>query len=210
MADYIPAKNTEFFEWVKNFAALCAAHQERWTLPVQEVADLCTAVTEYTAGYETLYETETSPEKGDNQKKEVLAEQIRDFSRRNIDRNGAITDAERERLRIDILSSGASLSGAPEFDFTYPGAGRLEVHYHGGGRQAKPKGAAGAMLSYAIRDVPPKSQELLLHSVFTIQTPYHFAFAEEERGRILYVALRWLNHKGEAGPWSEIRRAIIP
>jgi hypothetical protein len=66
------------------------------------------------------------------------------------------------------------------------------------------------MLWYEIRDAPPKNQELFLHSVFSTRSPYRFAFAEEERGRIFYIAIRWLNRQGELGPWSEIQRAVVP
>ncbi|MDR0568580.1 MAG: hypothetical protein LBG87_05175 [Spirochaetaceae bacterium] len=100
----------------------------------------------------------------------------------------------------------------PEFGFSYIGERRLEIHYReaGGVLDDMPKDAAGVMLAYEIRDPPPESPELLLHSVFTRNAPYCFEFAEEERGRTLYVALRWQTRAGARGPWSEILRAVIP
>jgi hypothetical protein len=218
MADYIPAKDTDFLEWVENFSALCTANQGTWNLPPAEVTDLSTTATEYVGIYETAIGPNAS--KADillkNEKKAALKELIRDFKRRNIDPNKAVTDPDRERLRLPIHDTKPTPvpppSTAPEFEFTYPGARRVEAHFKDFGSQskAKPKGVAGAVICWEIRDTPPANQDQLLHSAFTGRTPYRFEFKEEERGKTVYIALFWQNGKGDKGPWSEIQSAIIP
>ncbi|MDR2537443.1 MAG: hypothetical protein LBC46_03960 [Treponema sp.] len=218
MADYIPGKSVEFLEWVENFSDLCNANLTKWNLQTTEVTNLNAVVAEYVG----IYATATGPNasKADvllkNKKQAALKEIVRIFKRRNIDPNPAVSDPDRERLRLPIydtkLTPVPAPSTAPEFEFTYPGARRIDLHFKdfGSNSKAKPKGVAGAVICYEIRDTAPANQEQLLHSVFTGRTPYHFEFKEEDRGKKLYVALFWQNGKGEQGPWSEIQVAIIP
>jgi hypothetical protein len=218
MADYIPAKDADFIEWVENFSGLCALNKTAWGLPDADV----TAFQAVVAEYKGIYETATGPNatKADilnkNEKKAALKERVRDFKRRNIDPNRAVTDPDRERLRLPIRDTKPTPvpppSTVPEFEFTYPGARRIDLHFRdfGSEHRAKPKGAAGAMIAYEVRDTPPTNQSQLLHSLFTGRTPYHFEFQEEERGKTVYFCLCWQNGKGQRGPWSEIQSAIIP
>jgi hypothetical protein len=100
----------------------------------------------------------------------------------------------------------------PEFEFKLLGPRRIDLHFRdfGSGHKAKPKGVAGTVITWEVRDTPPTNQSQLLHSLFTGRTPSHFEFQEEERGKIAYFAVCWQNGKGDQGPWSEIQRAIVP
>ncbi|MDR1126966.1 MAG: hypothetical protein LBL06_02435 [Treponema sp.] len=218
MADCIPMREIDLLRWALNFATLCLANQDLWGLPPTEVATLNAAVAEF----DNIYRTALGPNasKADillkNEKKKALKVLLRDFKNRNIDPNRAVTDPNRERLGLtirDIKNTPVPPpTTVPEFEFTYPGARRIDVHFRdfGSKRKAKPKGAAGAVILYSVRATPPVNQDELAHSVFTSRTPYHFEFKEEERGKMVYVALFWQNRKGDRGPWSEIQPVIIP
>jgi hypothetical protein len=75
---------------------------------------------------------------------------------------------------------------------------------------AKPKGVRGAEIAWAILDTPPTDWSQLIHSAFDTRTPAELTFSGNDRGKILYYALRWENNIGQKGPWSEIYSAIIP
>jgi hypothetical protein len=218
MADCIPLREVDILSWALNFAALCLINQDLWGLPPAEVTALNAAVTEFDSIYKTAIGPNAS--KADillkNEKKKVLKALLRGFKNRNIDPNLAVTDPNREHLGLSIRNTRITPvpppMTAPEFEFTYPGARRIDVHFRdfGSKSKAKPRGAAGAVILYTVRNTPPANQDELAHSVFTSRTPYHFEFKEEERGKTAYVALFWQNRKGERGPWSEIQSVIIP
>jgi hypothetical protein len=42
------------------------------------------------------------------------------------------------------------------------------------------------------------------------RTPHTLQFAEEERGKTVYIALAWQNERGHIGPWSDIQNTVIP
>jgi hypothetical protein len=50
----------------------------------------------------------------------------------------------------------------------------------------------------------------LTNSSFDTHTPLTLEFADEDRGKVLYFALRWENTRGEKGPFGAIMNAIIP
>jgi hypothetical protein len=65
-------------------------------------------------------------------------------------------------------------------------------------------------LIWEIAPEKPHSIHGLTHSAFDTHTPLTLEFEEEERGKILWYAVRWENTRGEKGPWSEIMSVVIP
>jgi hypothetical protein len=61
-----------------------------------------------------------------------------------------------------------------------------------------------------ISDVPVVDVNELIHSAFDTRTPFSLEFQGHERGKTVYLALRWENTRGEKGPWSSVQSAIIP
>ncbi|MDR2785477.1 MAG: hypothetical protein LBB83_06145 [Treponema sp.] len=68
----------------------------------------------------------------------------------------------------------------------------------------------GAVLFYLISDTPVTSQNELTHSKLASRSPHEFIFEPEQRGKMVYMAARWQNRRGELGPWSDIVSAPIP
>ena len=77
----------------------------------------------------------------------------------------------------------------------------------------KPSGIAGwhgAVLDWGIFDAPPAEPDDLTNHTMASRTPHTLQFTEEERGRTVYVALRWQNERGNTGPWSDIKSTVVP
>jgi len=101
-----------------------------------------------------------------------------------------------------------------EVDFVLEIAGIRQVHIrfwqHGLASMAKPAGYDGAVVVWGVRDTPPAEPEDLTDHTMASRTPHTLQFTEEERGRTVYIALRWQNERGNTGPWSDIKSAVIP
>jgi hypothetical protein len=76
--------------------------------------------------------------------------------------------------------------------------------------RGKPKGVHGAEIIWAILPEPPKHHSELIHSAFCTSSPFRLEFDESDRGKTVYLCIRWENTTGEKGPWTEILSAIIP
>jgi hypothetical protein len=78
-------------------------------------------------------------------------------------------------------------------------------------RKAKPAGVHGVEVRWAVFDAIREVHiDDLVHSSFDTRTPLILEFADEQRGKVLYYALRWENTRGEKGPFGPIENVIIP
>ncbi|MDR3132631.1 MAG: hypothetical protein LBU42_01235, partial [Prevotellaceae bacterium] len=91
---------------------------------------------------------------------------------------------------------------------------RISIEFYeddGTHKKAKPPGVHGAEVRWAVFD---NLREVhindLTNSSFDTHTPLTLEFADEDRGKVLYFALRWENTRGEKGPFGAIMNAIIP
>jgi hypothetical protein len=68
----------------------------------------------------------------------------------------------------------------------------------------------GAVVSFVVKDTAAASTGELTRSFLATRTPFTLEFTDEERGKIVSVALQWQNEKGRKGGFSEIQSTIIP
>jgi hypothetical protein len=101
-----------------------------------------------------------------------------------------------------------------EVDFVLEIQGIRQVHVRfwvkGKSSMAKPSGYDGAVVDWGIRDTTPAEPEDLTSHTMASRTPHTIQFTEEERGKTVYIALRWQNERGITGPWSDIKSTIVP
>jgi hypothetical protein len=103
----------------------------------------------------------------------------------------------------------------------HPGCGidtsefrQVKIDYYevdGTHKKAKPDGVHGVEARSAVFDTPREVHiSDLTNSLFDTRTPLVLEFADEDRGKTLYFALRWENTRGEKGPFGPILSAVIP
>jgi len=80
----------------------------------------------------------------------------------------------------------------------------------GADNRAKPAGYEGAVVVWEVLDAPPSEPGDLKEHTMASRTPHIIEFTEEQRGKTVYIALRWQNERGITGAWSEIQSAVIP
>jgi hypothetical protein len=131
-------------------------------------------------------------------------------------KNPVITDAARVALGLNVRNKTKTTipvpSKSPKSRISILDSRMLSVEFKDQDSvgKGKPYGINGAVISYAVLETPPTGPEQLLHSVLATRTPHTLEFAAEDRGKTVYVALRWQNEKGQTGPWSNIETAIVP
>ena len=77
-------------------------------------------------------------------------------------------------------------------------------------RKARPYGVRGCEVYVAIADNPPHDPEEYRFVAFSTRTPELLKFKADDGGKNANVLLRWVNTKGEVGPWSQVISATIP
>ncbi|MDR3328500.1 MAG: hypothetical protein LBS63_00120 [Prevotellaceae bacterium] len=130
--------------------------------------------------------------------------------------NPAVTDDNLKEMDIHIRSKHRTPapvpSTVPEFTLDSAVHRRISIHFRDQGSKstAKPHGVNGAAIAWAVLDAPPVDGSELVHAAFDTKTPYTLDFTEAQRGKTVYVRLRWENTRAEVGPWSDIEGTIIP
>jgi hypothetical protein len=68
----------------------------------------------------------------------------------------------------------------------------------------KPDGVHGCELCLKIGDPAPVDDSTTTHRVVDTATPYVYDFDPADAGKMAYWMLRWVNPRGEAGPWGPV------
>jgi hypothetical protein len=152
-----------------------------------------------------------------NRVKEATKKRMRDFIKGYIRYHPAVTNAERDECRVHNDDTTRTPIGVPktrpEFNIEVKDIRTLSIPFHDQGTESRaiPYGLDGAVIRSVVMDRPATSvTELTRKSVLATSSPYTMVFTDEERGKIVSVALTWQNEKGEEGKSSEIQWAVIP
>jgi hypothetical protein len=75
--------------------------------------------------------------------------------------------------------------------------------------KAKPEDVMGAEISLKIGEPEPLDPDEMRILALDTATPYVATFKGEDAGKTAYYRLRWVNTRGEKGPWSQLYSATI-
>ncbi|GHV55813.1 hypothetical protein AGMMS49579_19490 [Spirochaetia bacterium] len=218
MADFFPRRDADLVDWLKNFSKVVEENATAWTILTATATELKTKVTAYEATFEAA--TGENATKAlvlqKNEDRDALKTYVRDLKNKHIDYNDAVTDPDRERLRLPIRDKTPSPkprpTSRPELE-VIPTNNRQHTATainQGTGKKNKPDDAYGVKYLSEIRDTPPPDAADLRNAIFTRKTTQVYDYTEADRGKKVFYAACYENSKGEQGPWSDIIAAIIP
>ena len=188
-----------------------------WThIPADRIAELRVA---YEAWHEAYLKTQ-GPHLAEltREKNRVRLEAerlMREFVRQFL-RGRPVTDLDRDMMGINnwdnIRTPEPVPSTVPEIEANTSVLRRLSlrVRDHGSTSWAKPAHAHSMEIAWGIMEARPGHVGDLPHRVTATSNPVVIDFEEEDRGKRVYFAARWLNNTAQPGPWSDIESAIVP
>jgi hypothetical protein len=219
-SDYLPGKDAEFVQWTKSFLTVLLPMCDRIGFPSALHQQLDTENNDFTAKYLVIENPETRTSvaiRRKNDARKVLEITLRQSIAEYISRNHLVTDSDRESLGLPIRKTTRTPAPVattyPEFEINCSMIRQLTIQFYDQGKQktkGKPAGQHGAELRWGISDTQVIDAEDLSHSAFDTRTPFTLTFQGHDRGKTVYLCLRWENTRGEKGPWSDIKSAIIP
>src|SRR5262249_22757428 len=135
---------------------------------------------------------------------------------RSIQSNPTVTDEVRTLMGLPIRDDARSRPPVPT---TKPVAQvdssqRLQhtIHWHDEALRntnAKPIGVRGAEIWAFIGPTPPTDPTHTRFVALDTASPYLLVQEAADAGKLSHYLLRWVNTRGEPGPWSEIVSATI-
>jgi hypothetical protein len=219
--DYIPTKDSIFDGWYQSLInyvdTKTSGSNPAWpTVPVEAAETIIDAFQPWHTAYVKTQSPHTAVDTEAKNDARAAAERlIRAFVNQYL-RFPPVTNEDRTAMEIpnhDTTPTPIPVpTTRPEFGLKVKDLRRLDVDFHDqdSASKAKPYGYDGAVIFWSVLDTPPLRQEDLTRSELATRTPHTLSFEETERGKRVYIALRWQNEKGEKGPWSELQDAIVP
>ena len=212
--DYVPAPDAEFNSWQANFVSYASANAVALGLdPLVDIPAIQAAQTAWKTDYDGHL---TAQAEGVRQSKDAARATyvalLRSFTEQIQTRPGT-TDEQRGGLGVTIPDNEPAPTSAPVLNVATPERLRHVIEAsktaQEGGGLGKPAGVRGVQLWRKIGDPAPTGEsELDLISEFT-HTRITLAYQMPEGGQTVYYQTRWVNTRGQTGPWGELVSATV-
>jgi hypothetical protein len=217
MPDYIPDSDAEFDAWQNNFVTYLTDHKSELGLVAADLTPLTTAQTAWSNGYSAHVAAQAAAQSastGKDANRTAYEAVLRPVVAR-LQVSATTTDAHRAGLNITIRSKARTAPGVPatrpvaEIDAGTPRRHVIDFRDEGATRKAKPAGVMGAELWRAVGDAPPSDPGQCQFLALDTEAPYVADYAGPQVGKKAFYYLRWVNKKGQPGPWSDLFSATI-
>jgi hypothetical protein len=218
MADYLPAPDTQLLAWAQNFTTYVNANLAALGLVAADVSTMMAAYT----GFETAYPAHVTAQanaealrEAKDDKKALFIDAVRPLVKK-IQATPIVTDTQRAAMSITVPKESRTPVPPPA---TRPVAKvdtseRLRhtvefVDEATSSSRAKPDGAVGCEVWYKVAATPPADPAELAFMGVSSRWNFEASYAGSDAGKTAHYMLRWVNAKGEKGPWSETVSATI-
>lgn len=217
-SDYIPDSDPEFNIFQDNLVSTCETNATKWGID----AEALTVIKGYQAPWKAAFAIASNQQSrsssdvhAKNEARSPYEKELRRFVGEYLAVNRKITNFERQNMGLTIRSNSRTPVASPT---TYP-IGKvdrslnlihtIQISNSEGIGKAKPKGAFGCEIWIKIgTEMPKDSSDFTFHGVST-KNSYTVEFSDADKGKIAYYRLRWMNKRGEPGPWADVIFAMI-
>ena len=219
MPDYIPQSDGNFDAWQINFITYAAANAAALGLdPLLDIPPLTAAQVTWTSDYPANTAAQAaalSARQAKDDARSALQGVIRPLVAR-LQSSPDVDDTERAALGITVRDVTPTPAAVPTTRplVTVDTSQRLRhviafTDEFTPTRKAKPAGVMGAEVWVKVGDPAPSGPSELSFLAVDTRTPYTADYAGEDANKVDHYMLRWLNTRGDKGPWSETASATI-
>lgn len=223
MADYLPKSDSEFLAWSRTFTAYVTANSAALGLTAMEVASLSGLTTNFETAFAANLTAQQTAQAA-RQTKETALDNLTTTIRtlvRKLQASTSVTDTQRAAMgitvrdRVATAASAAGMTSRPLGVVDTAQRLRHEIRFTDEAtptRKAKPAGVMGCEIwvkvAAAGEPAPADPSQLQFLGLDTA-SPYTAEYPGSEAGKTAHYMLRWVNTRGDKGPWSETVSATI-
>jgi hypothetical protein len=215
----LPSGDHDFLEWAENFKTKLAPLIEGLGIPPADY-ELIVALKNTFAAALVLTDAPSTKNPGTvaakNDAHKALEKGVRKFIGEHLRYNDALTNQNREDLRIPVPDTTHTPipppTTHPVLELKISAIRQVKLYFRDPASEtgARPYGVNGAVVLYDIRETPPARTGELKQNVLATRSPFKLNFEEDDRGKRIYVAVCWQNERGQRGPFSEVQSIFIP
>ena len=218
--DFIPDGDVPFFTMSKSFAEWVAANGASRGLSAAELAELAASFTDWSQAwgdfktaehaYHTAFEAKETARRAMDANIRAKAAVIQ--------KNPATTDADRAAARLTVpkgTRSRVQVPGSLPILKKVDKSNRSLLRIFYGDSEtvthsARPRGVAFVEIFYQVGGTPPVDPSQMPLRVLNGRSPLRIQFEEDAVGQRVFFCMRWVNTRGEHGPWSMPFSAVVP
>lgn len=141
---------------------------------------------------------------------------IRPFVAEWLANNSKVTDSDRARMGLTVKSGTRTPKAKPtsspvgSIDFSVRKQHSINFHDETSSHsKAKPEGVHGCEIYMKVDGEAPKLVSEMMYLATCTASPYIATFDGTQAGKTVYYWLRWVNTRGETGPWSSVVSANV-
>jgi hypothetical protein len=214
--NYLPSADADFDIWQQNFYAYVNTHLAELGLTASDLAPLTTAQSAWQNAFSSNIAAQAAA-LGARQGKDTARDNFESLTRSFVRRVQAlpnVTDAARASMNITVAQGRAPASAPttrPVVNIDTDQRLRHTINFVDETTptsKARPDGVMGCEIWNKVGDAPTGPSQLTYLGTDT-RTPYVAEFDETDGGKTAHYMLRWVNTRGEVGPWSQTISATI-
>lgn len=219
MADYIPKNDFEFNLWQASLLEIAEPNLLKWNIPIEDSTGLKVKQTRWKNAFlkASNKQNRTSADVQEkNDSRQTYIKDVRIFVGQYLAKNTRVPNSERERMGLIVrkgtLTPTPVPTSSPIGDINHSVRLQHTIHYfnqNGGRSKAKPYGVHGCEIWMKMGGDSPVDTSGLVFLGTNTSSPYLSTFDGKHAGKTVYYRLRWVNLRGEPGPWSSIISAMV-
>jgi hypothetical protein len=215
--DFIPRPDAQFDVFFRNLVDFVLDNKTRWGhIPEDDAGDLEDQYTQWLKAYEVTLVPHIPQLTAEKKRVRTVTERaLRAFVNRFL-RWPPVTDLERDKMGVRNWDTTRTPQPVPttvpeiEADSSVIRQLSLRMREHGTTSWAKPAHVHSMDFVWGLMEGRPGHVGDFPHFETVTANPIVLNFEDEERGKKVYFAARWVNNTAHHGPWSDIESAFVP
>ena len=219
MGNYIPNNDLVFNNWQAFLVRTCDTNKTIWLIAPEDLANLVLLQTNWVHAYDKTSNKQNRTVADVQAKDEALEKYkaaLRPFITENLSVNINVSDSDRVLMGLTVKTGTHTPTPVPSsspvvsVDFSTRMQHTLSYYDENASRsKAKPAGVHGCEIFMKVDGAAPTEASEVIYVGTCTASPYTVKFDGTKGGKTVYYWLRWVNTRGESGPWSASISAMI-
>jgi hypothetical protein len=219
MTDYIPQSDLKFNAWQDNLINIVDSGVTEWGIFIDDFTTLVSNQSIWSNAFAKAGNKQNRTSADVQAKKDariMFKKNLRIFVAQWLANNAKVSNSDRERMGLTVKAGTWAPFPAPT---TLPmGTINFSVRLQHSIRyfdqttpqsRAKPAGVHGCEIWMKIDGNAPVDASELSFAATNTSSPYTVNFEGKYAGKFVYYWLRWVNNRGEHGPWGRPISAMV-
>lgn len=218
-SDFIPGSDGEYNMWQDGLVKNTELNLITWGIPEDDFAKVKLVQTNWVSAFSKASNKQNRTAADVTAKDDARYDYekvIRPFVAQWLSNNSKVTDSDRTRMGLTVKSGTRTPAPAPTtcpvgiIDFSVRQQHTIRYYDEASAHSnAKPDGVHGCEIYMKVDGDAPKDASELTYVATCTAAPYTVKFDGSKAGKTVYYWLRWVNTRGECGPWSSTMSGMV-